>query len=87
MITINAISFVKLAQYNEYLIRTLDTDSLVLWHQGISSHSAEYAVMHFPVFMGQHMKSYKILSRKNLLMEIHLSNEITTDGAKHSGKL
>ena len=32
----------KLVQYNEYLVNTVDTDGLVLHHQGISSHSAEY---------------------------------------------
>ena len=40
----------KLAQYNECLVSIVDTDGLVLWHQGISSNSAEYAPMHFPVF-------------------------------------
>ena len=44
----------KLAQYNEYLIvlSTVATDGLVLKHQAISIHSAEYAFMHFPVFKG-----------------------------------
>ena len=40
----------KLAWYNEYSIRTVDTDGLVLQHQGISSHSAEYALIRFPAF-------------------------------------
>ena len=40
----------KLVQYNECLISTEDTDDLVLQHQGISSLSAEYASMRFPVF-------------------------------------
>ena len=31
----------KLVQYNEYLVSTVDTDGLVLKHQGISSYSAE----------------------------------------------
>ena len=31
----------KQVQYNEYFIRTVDTDVLVLKHQGISSHSPE----------------------------------------------
>ena len=31
----------KLVQYNEYLISIVDTDALVLQHQGISSHSAK----------------------------------------------
>ena len=42
----------KLAQYNGYLVSTVDTDDLVLWHQVISSHSAEYTSMHFQLFMG-----------------------------------
>ena len=35
----------KLAQYNDCLISIVE-------HQGISSHSADYAAMRFPVFMG-----------------------------------
>ena len=35
----------KLVQYNECLVSIVDTD-------GISSHSADYAPMHFPVFKG-----------------------------------
>ena len=42
----------KLVQYNEYLISIVDTDGLVLLHQDISSHSADYAHMRFPVFKG-----------------------------------
>ena len=37
----------KLVQSNEYFISTVDTDDLLLWHQSISSHSAEYVSMHF----------------------------------------
>ena len=33
----------KLVQYNEYLVSTVDTDGLVFQHLGISSHSAECA--------------------------------------------
>ena len=33
----------SLIQYNEYLVNTVDTDGLVLQHQGISSYSAECA--------------------------------------------
>ena len=40
----------KLAWYNEYSIHTVDSDGLVLQHQGISSHSAEYALMPFLAF-------------------------------------
>ena len=42
----------KLVQYNECLIGIVDADGLVLWHQGISVHSADYAPMRFPVFRG-----------------------------------
>ena len=40
----------KLVQYNEYLVSMVDTDDLVLQHQGISSLSAENAPIH-PVFI------------------------------------
>ena len=43
---------VKLIQYNWYLVSTADTDALVLQHQDIISHSAEYAPMRFQLFMG-----------------------------------
>ena len=42
----------KLYKYNEYSISTVATDGLVLQHQGISSHSADYAFMRFLVFKG-----------------------------------
>ena len=42
----------KLVQYDECLVSIVDTDGLVLKHQGISSHSADYAPMDFPVFKG-----------------------------------
>ena len=35
----------KLLQNNDYLVSTVDTDGLVLQHQGISNYSAEYAPM------------------------------------------
>ena len=41
----------KLVQYNECSVSIVDTDGLVL-HQGISSHSADYTPMSFPVFKG-----------------------------------
>ena len=44
----------KLVQYSGYLCSTVDTDGLVLKHQGISIHSAEYTLMHFQLFIGQH---------------------------------
>ena len=31
----------KLVQYHEYLVSTVDTDALVLQHQGISNYNAE----------------------------------------------
>ena len=42
----------KLVQYNECLVNIVHTDGLMLKHQGISSHSADYAPMHLPVFKG-----------------------------------
>ena len=42
----------KLAQYNKCLVSIVDTNGLVLKHQGISSHSADYVPMCFPVFKG-----------------------------------
>ena len=42
---------VELFQYNEFLISIVGTDALVLQHQGISSHFAEYAPMPFQVFI------------------------------------
>ena len=33
-------------QYNEYLVSIVDTDGLVLLHQGIRSHGADYAPTH-----------------------------------------
>ena len=43
----------KLVWYNEKLVSSVDTDGLVLQHQGISSHSAEYAHMCFQLCMGE----------------------------------
>ena len=42
----------KLVQYNECLVSIVGTGVLVLLHQGISSHGADYAPMCFPVFKG-----------------------------------
>ena len=42
----------KPVQYNECLVSIVDTDGLMFQHQGISSHSADYASMHFPVLKG-----------------------------------
>ena len=42
----------KLVKYNECLISIVDTEGLVLKHEGISSHSADYAPKRFPVFKG-----------------------------------
>ena len=42
----------KLAQYYEYLVSTVNTEDLGFWHQGISSYSAEHAPMCFQLFMG-----------------------------------
>ena len=42
----------KLVQYSECLVSIVDTDDLVLYHQGISSNRTDYTPMHFPVFKG-----------------------------------
>ena len=42
----------KLVQYSECLVSILDTDGQVLYHQGIMSHSADYAPMRSPVLRG-----------------------------------
>ena len=42
----------KLVQYNEYLVNTVDTDGLVLKHQGISRYSVEYTPICFQLFVG-----------------------------------
>ena len=39
----------KLIQYNQYLLSSVDADGLVL---NISSHSAENAPIHLQLFMG-----------------------------------
>ena len=39
--------YVKLAYHNKYSVSTVDTDGLVLKHQAISSHSAEYAPVRY----------------------------------------
>ena len=40
----------ELDQYNGYIISIVGADGLVL--QGISSHSTEYVLVHFQLFMG-----------------------------------
>ena len=52
----------KLVEYNEYLISTVDTDGLMFWPQGINSHSAAYALMNFQLFRGQ----IKMVTMKNI---------------------
>ena len=44
--------FMKLIQYNEYSVSAFVADGLVLQHQGISSHIAEYIPMCFQRYMG-----------------------------------
>ena len=41
----------KLNQLKECSVRAVDTGELVLKHQAISGHSAEYAPISFPFFM------------------------------------
>ena len=40
----------KFFQYNHYLGSTVDTDGLVLWHQGISSYFAHYTPIRFQLY-------------------------------------
>ena len=42
----------KLVHYNEYSFRIVDTDGLVILHQGIRSHNADLALIRFPIFKG-----------------------------------
>ena len=46
----------------------MDTDGLVLWYQGISSNSAEYAPMHFQLFVGS---TLDVLEFFENLLQIH----------------
>ena len=41
----------KLVQFIEYLVSTVDTDGLVPEHQGSSSYRAEYTPMYLQLFM------------------------------------
>ena len=38
-------------QYIKYFVGTVDTDGLVLEHQGISSYSAENASLYFQLYL------------------------------------
>ena len=42
----------KSVQYNQYFVSIVDTDDLVLKHQGISSHIAEHTSMPPQLLMG-----------------------------------
>ena len=42
----------KLDQYNQYIICTVDTAGFVLLHQGIGSHNVKYETLHCLMFMG-----------------------------------
>ena len=52
LFTINVILLYEIVQYDECLFSIVGTDGLVLLHQDISSHSADYTPMRFPVFEG-----------------------------------
>ena len=52
LLPINITSFFKRVQFKVYLVTTVDTDDLVLQHQGISGHSGEYTPMRFQLFIG-----------------------------------
>ena len=49
---VNLTSFMEPVQYHQYFVNTVDTDSLVLKHQDISSHSADNIAMSFLLFLG-----------------------------------
>ena len=48
----------KPVQYMEYFINTVATDGMVLQHQGISSHSAEYTPICFQLFTVNRKSSF-----------------------------
>ena len=41
-----------MAQYNNYIVITMDIDGMVPWHHAISNHSVDYTAMRFQLFMG-----------------------------------
>ena len=52
LFTINVIIFASTCSNTiAKSVSTVDTDGLVLQHQGISNHGAEYTTMHFQMFM------------------------------------
>ena len=58
----------KLIQYDEYWISTVDTDGLVLQHQGISSHIADYA-------QGLHTHAFPAIYELNIFIMIWEQSE------------
>ena len=61
----------QMAQYNEYLVSTVDTDGLVLKHQGISSYNAGYITVHHQLFMGSQTLS-KVIYWGTGLIQFHI---------------
>ena len=50
MHVMNEIFHMKLFLYNHYLVSSVSTDGLVIYHQAISSHGAKYMPIHFQLF-------------------------------------
>ena len=51
----------KLFQYNDYSVSTMDTDGL-----GITSYSTEYAPMHFSLFMVNPLRTKFFIGNINI---------------------
>ena len=69
-----------LTRCNGYLVNTVDTDDLVLEHQGISSHSPEYAPGRFQatlVLVGRFELTSLGHQKKNRTSMIRESQDIT----------
>ena len=69
----------KLLLCNAYLISTVGTDGLVLQHQGMRSHNAEYAPMHLHMCMGWIVSATDCLGIWILKMVEQLSNLTTPE--------
>ena len=62
----------KLDQHNACLMSIVDVDGLVLLHQGISSHSDDYAPMRFTVFKGSSSSKWLKLEDRIFLAMISI---------------
>ena len=66
----------KLVQYNEYSICAVDTAGLVLKHQDVSSHSAEYASMRFHIFYVFVQESHTVIKTNHVYTDDSVSHYI-----------